>query len=83
MMPLLRKIGSIAYRGWMAFAHALGYVNTKVLLTVFYIVIIGPAWLVCTILRVDLLGSRWGRSGTLWRVKLPTEQTLDATRHQF
>jgi len=37
MKEILKKIKT----GWLKFAHALGVVNTTILLTVFYIVFIG------------------------------------------
>ena len=83
MSALLKKIGSTAYRWWMAFAHALGYVNTKVLLTVFYVLVLGPVWLICTIVRIDFLDRRWRRGTTYWRKKEPTDHTPAASRHQF
>lgn len=37
----MKKILKSIKTGWLKFAHALGVVNTTILLTVFYIVLIG------------------------------------------
>ncbi len=82
MINVLKKIGSTIYGWWMAFARALGWFNTKLLLTVFYILVVGPVWLVCLAFRVDFLDlSR--RKAPTWRTKTPVEHTQEAMRRQF
>ena len=76
-------IGKEAYRLWLAFAHALGYVNTKILLTLFYVLVVGPIWLVCFLLRIDFLNRNWKKDGSYWKVKDPVDHSPTATRHQF
>lgn len=41
MKKFLKKTGRGLKKGWMAFAHTLGRINTTILLTVFYIVLVG------------------------------------------
>jgi hypothetical protein len=83
MFALAKTIAGTLYRWWMAFAHALGYVNTKALLTIFYLLILAPVWLICSIFRVDFLDRRWRRGTTYWREKESTEHTQAASRRQF
>ncbi len=79
----LRRFGKAALRWWLVLAHALGYVNTKLLLTIFYVLIIGPVWFVCLLLRIDFLDRKWQRERSYWKVKEPVDHSLTATRHQF
>ncbi len=73
---LMKEIGHRLWRGWMAFAHLLGIVNTKVLLTIFYVLVIGPTWFVTTLFGVDTLGVRDRRAASFWR---RSDRRLDAT----
>ncbi|MFC1810883.1 hypothetical protein ACFLZH_05265 [Patescibacteria group bacterium] len=41
MKEFLKKIGRGFKKGWMKFAHTLGRINTTILLTIFYIVLVG------------------------------------------
>jgi len=41
MKNVLRKIWQSIKKGWMAFAHTLGRINTTILLTIFYFVLVG------------------------------------------
>lgn len=82
-MGFLKKIGSKLYGWWMAFARLLGTVNTILLLTLIYLLIIGPAWVVQRILRKDPLGRKIPKEGSFWLEKPPLEHSLEETRHQF
>ena len=68
---------------WMAFAHALGWVNTRVLLSVVYIVIIGIPAIVMKIIRKDLLDRKFGSRATYWTPKETTPHTREQAEHQF
>lgn len=62
---------------WMHFAHALGRINTAIVLTVFYVVVIGALSILvrlATLFKPD-------RGG--WKKKEPLEPTLDWASHQF
>ena len=82
-MNSFRKIGRMLHKWWMAFAHALAVVNTTLLLTVVYILLIGPFSIVARMLGKDLLKHRIDRRGSFWNPKEPVAHTLDQTRHQF
>lgn len=53
-MSFLRRL----YAGWIAVAVRFGATQTLVLLCLFYATLIGPAWLVMTLGRRDLLDKR-------------------------
>jgi len=65
-------------RAWMRFVEALGRVQTTLLLSLVYVVLIGPLWLcMCVLGRRDLLGTRRGGGATSFAVqksKVPTDR---------
>jgi hypothetical protein len=79
----LKTIGQFLKRWWMAFAHALGWVNTRVILTIFYLVIIGIPAIVLKLIRKDLLHRKYLTDSSYWISKEPMKHTLDEARHQF
>lgn len=83
MIGLLNNVGSRFYRWWMMFAHALGYVNTKILLTIFYVLVIGPVWLIATVMRSDFLGLRTKGKTTFWKPRSSEQGTRESSLHQF
>ena len=82
-MNPFRKIGRMAYKWWMVFAHTIAVINTALLLTVVYIFLIGPVSLVARMLGRDLLKHRISRTGSFWKPKDPMAHTLEQARHQF
>ncbi len=82
-MNWIRKIGSRIYKGWMAFARALAFVNTRILLTLFFIIVIGPIALVLKVFRNDFLDRKFRSSGTYWKTRDPQEHTLEHAMRQF
>jgi len=67
----------------MAFAHALAYVNTRVILTLVYLCIIGPIACIAWLMRADVLRKRIGSSLTFWQVRETAEHTLETAKRQF
>ena len=63
--PLLRPI----YIGWMTFAFALGWINTRIILGLFYYVILTPTGVIMRILGKDLLEEKLDRTVTTYWVK--------------
>jgi hypothetical protein len=78
-----KTIWRIAYEHWMKFARALGKVNAFVLLTLVYIVFIGPTAVVLKILRRDLLNRKAEPRSTYWYHKEQEETTLERSERQF
>lgn len=83
MFQALKRLWKKIFAGWMAFAHFLGFVNTIILLTVMYVLIIGPSWFVVRVLRKDPLRRKLGSRASYWIEKVPLKHTLDETKHQF
>lgn len=57
-MDAIAKFGKLLYRGWMKFAHALGWVNTRILLSLFFFLIITPVAVAMRLLGKDILDQR-------------------------
>ncbi len=66
--PVLRPI----YVGWMKFAYVLGWINMRVLLGVFFYVILTPIGAAMRSLGKDLLDERIDKgAGSYWKVRKP------------
>ena len=78
--PVWQKI----YDGWMRFAEALGSVVTRILLGVFYFVVMTPIGLVMRAFGRQPLDVAWkdGKS-SYWIEKTPVEATIDRYRKRF
>lgn len=66
--------------GWMRFAHALGRVNTILILTVFYAVILLPFGIISRSIRVVRDAKE---RETYWIHKEPQTPTLESLRNPF
>ena len=63
-VPVHRRL----LNGWMAIVARFGFVQTLVILSLFYALLIGPVALVGALARRDLLDKRTLRAtGTAWR----------------
>ena len=61
-------------RGWSLFAHALGWVNTRILLAVVFFIVLAPVALVMRAVGKDPLERRRDRRRpTYWRPRDPAE----------
>ena len=66
--PLLRPV----YIGWMKFAFVLGWINTRILLGIFFYLILAPGGLLLRLFGKDLLDERIDRSATTyWKKRDP------------
>lgn len=61
--PSMLRIPS---RVWWRLAHLLGWVNTRVLLSAFFYLVLTPTGLVLQLRRWDPLHRRLGRDGSGW-----------------
>lgn len=64
-------------RGWMRFVHGLGRVQTTLVLSLVYVLLIGPAWFwVALIGRRDLLGTRRAPTASFAspKARIPTDR---------
>ena len=81
---MMKKLISRIKDGWMYFARTLGRVNTIILLTLVYVVIIGPMALLVKILRKDLLQKKMNSTLTsYWRGRASNEPTIERHKYQF
>jgi hypothetical protein len=82
-MQAIKKFFSLIWRGWKKFAHILGIINTRILLTVSYFVIFAIASLFTALGRKDLLDRKMTRASTYYRGHEPIHATVESTRRQF
>jgi len=75
--PVLRPI----YVGWMTFAFALGWINTRIILGLFYYVIMTPTGVLMRVFGKDLLEENLDRSATSYWIKRE-QQPFDASRYE-
>jgi hypothetical protein len=59
------------YKVWMSFAVVMGFVMTRVILTVLYFGMFTPIALIAKMLGKDLLDERWDKKATTYWVKRP------------
>jgi len=72
------------YAGWSAIAARFGYVQTLVILAIFYAFILGPISLGIALSRGDLLAKRGLRNrGSAWREAESALPELERARRQF
>jgi Saxitoxin biosynthesis operon protein SxtJ len=76
---MLRKLKSY----WMKFAYALGWLNTRVILTLMYIVVIGIPAIIMWIFRKDPLHRRYSDAPSYWIDKEPVPHTIEHAKHLF
>ena len=86
-MNNFKKILFALKSAWMKFAAAVGWFNTRLLLTVMYVAIFGTVGIILKLLRKDLLRTRWNPP-SYWRdKKMPDHMTpdhlMEDARHQF
>lgn len=68
ILPVLLKP---VYKVWMSFAVVMGFIMTRVILTIIYFGLFTPIALAAKLLGKDLLDERWDKNaGTYW-VKRP------------
>jgi hypothetical protein len=69
--------------GWMKFAHALGWVNSRVLLTVLFYGVFAPYGFLSRLFGRDPLGRRRGGGETYWTTRKTTRQTAEQFERLF
>jgi cytochrome b subunit of formate dehydrogenase len=61
------------FRVWMSFAVIMGFIMTRVILTVIYFFLFTPIALVLKLLGKDLLEERWDKTATSYWIKRKPE----------
>ena len=83
-MQALKHIFMALKNGWMKFAHAVGWFNTRLLLTLVYFTIIALPAMFLKVFRKDLLDRRPDRNvQSYWKTKSPVVHSVDSAKHQF
>ena len=77
------KIFSALWKGWMAFAKAVGYVQTRIILFIFYVLILGPVSIFLRLFRVNILSIKQERKDSFWQTKAPMDESLEGLQRQF
>ncbi len=80
-MNFLKEIWGWIKKGWMKFAHVLGVINTTILLTIFYFVLIGVYAVVSNLFKLLALPFR-KKPNTYW---IPHKENpdLENYKHPF
>ena len=79
----MKNIFKSARKLWMAFAHAVGWFNTRLLLTILYVCIIGLPAIFLKLFGKDLLDRAMEDRPSYWIEKEKSEHTLEGAKHQF
>ena len=77
--PLAR----LFHRGWMRFAFALGYVNSRIILTLVYVLIFVPYGIVSRLFRRDPLHRRGEAKESYWHRRTVTRQSKEQFERLF
>jgi len=77
-MPFL-----LLWRGWKAFAHVLGVINTKILLSISYFVIIALVSIFSRVFGADFLDKRMRKKSSYWHDREAIDVSLEGCRRQF
>lgn len=79
----MKRVLSLLWQGWKKFAHVLGIVNTRILLTLTYFLIVAIVSIITRVFRVNLLDRGKATKTNHWHEREPLDDSLDACRHQF
>lgn len=68
---------------WKKLAHRLAIIQTTIILTLFYFLMLGVFALVIKLLRKDLLDKRWKKNRSFWKDKGKVLVTMESAKRQF
>ncbi len=74
---------NLFHRGWMKFAFVLGYVNSRILLTLIYFFVFVPYGIISHIFGRDPLSLREGGKDSYWRKREVTRQPKEQFKRLF
>ena len=84
MIQAIVRFGKLLFKGWMAFANALGWVNTRILLVLVFFVVITPVAVVMRLFGKDLLSQRLEPgTETYWKPKAQSPLDPQSYLRQF
>ncbi len=70
--PVLKPIFTV----WMKFAFVLGWVNTRIIITLIFFLVITPIGLVMRVWKSDLLAEKWDKDAETYWHKIERLQSL-------
>ena len=79
MIKALKRV----WAEWKRIAGFIGRIQTRIILTVFYVVVAGPAWVLIRLFGKDVLDQRIGNDMNYWIDNLPSGDEAERARHQF
>jgi hypothetical protein len=79
----MKKVFQTLKSWWMKFAHAVGWFNTRLLLTIVYVILFAIPALILKLMRKDLLDRQYNDSPTYWKDKEKISHTLEQAKRQF
>ena len=79
----MKRFLNTLYRGWMAFAHGLGRVQTYLILSIIYLFAVGLTMPFVRIFMRDPLDRRMRDRDSVWTPKEHTNLQLDEARRTF
>jgi len=79
-IPALAKL---FHRGWMGFAYALGYVNSRIILTLFYFLVFVPYGVISRLVGRDPLQLRQRDLESYWTPRTATRQSKEQFERLF
>ncbi len=71
------------WNGWKWLAGKIGRFQTKVLLTISYLLVVGPTWVLMSLLDKNPLKNRSARNTDYWSPCQSTDDELESARRQF
>ena len=71
------------YKAWMKFAHLLGWVNTRIILTLVYFLIMTPLALIFKVVGKDPMNRKLGGQDSYWIKRESKAFDRDIYRRQF
>jgi hypothetical protein len=79
----IKKFFSLIWRGWKKFAHILGAIQTRILLTITYFIFLSIAWVATKVTGKDLIDRRMLRKPTYYHPHDPIKADLASVKRQF
>ena len=82
MKPII-DFFKLLWKGWKKFAHILGVVNTRILLTVTYFIIFAIGSVAVVMSRADLLDRKMDKKASYYHNREPFKDTLQTVKRSF
>ena len=80
---LVPHAARLFHKAWMKFAEGLGYINSRVLLTLVYYLVFTPYGFVSRLVGRDTLGRRGGSQESYWTERKSTRQSPEQFERLF